>query len=97
MKDTPEEMQKIVGEVVDSITNPTYSAEQTWKEAQTTAMALGLVADKHNLPVRAVWDIVKRMQDDPNTPWEEPDVKIGEDHIFWGFMTEWDSLSNSPQ
>jgi len=91
-KDTPEEMAKIVAEVAESITNP--DPEKAAQALRTNSLALGLVADKHRIPVRAVWDIVRNMQDDPNTPWEQPEsTKTPEEMIFWDFIAEHDLLA----
>jgi hypothetical protein len=89
--ESPEDIAKVVHEVAESCTNPDPAKRA--EAIRRTSTALGLTADKHQIEVRAVWDIVQAMEH--TAPYMEPaELKSPEETIFWDFVTEWDLLES---
>jgi hypothetical protein len=92
-KDTPEELNKVAQEVFAYITNPNMNHDEKMVVMEGNCIALGLAADKHDLTVRAVWEIVRKMQDEPITDETRPEKKLAkEEEVFWDFIDEYDLL-----
>jgi len=93
MAEDMKDMQAILDEVLASITNPNSSPKEKFEDARRNMIAMGLTADKHCIMVREVWEIVKKLEDAPGMPFEQPDeIKTREERIFWDFIAEWDLL-----
>ena len=93
-KDTPEELQALTKEIYDSITNPNITEIEKLAAMEMNAISLGLTADKHNMKVRDVWEIVQRLEH--TAPYDEPtETKTKEEQIFWDFVAEWDCLQQA--
>ena len=93
MSDTPAELAAVLREIEATITNPAFDDAKRMAAVRRMALALSIVADKHQLSVREAWDANQRVDADPNTPISEPTGEMTRDQrIFWDAVAEWDVL-----
>jgi hypothetical protein len=95
--DTPEDLAQILAEIEATITNPAFDPARRFAAVEQQALALSLTADKHDMNVREVWEICKKMDARPDLPMMEPhpDSMTREDRVFWDAIAEWDLLETA--
>jgi hypothetical protein len=88
-----EEWKRVAREIHDGITNPTLSPVQRREATEINFLAVEMTAKQFGKTIQDTWEIIKRFENDPETPMEQPDKFHSEDEkIFWHFVEEWNTV-----